>query len=72
MKTTRIIRNRIRCNHCGDVIESAYRWDFNTCRCGKVSVDGGKDYLRRCYTTSRDYYTDLSEVEWIELPDKPR
>ena len=72
MEISRIVRNRIRCNHCGDVIESEYTWDFNTCQCGKVSVDGGNDYLRRCYTTSKDDYTDLSEVEWIEQPDEPR
>ena len=35
-----IIRNAIRCNHCGDVIESVHRHDFRTCRCGCVSVDG--------------------------------
>ena len=47
----RIIRNAARCNHCGDVIESAYRHDFKTCSCGHVSVDGGHDYLRRCYAS---------------------
>lgn len=57
----RIIRNAIRCNHCGDVIESTYRHNFVTCRCGRVSVDGGHDYLRRCGDPSD--YTDLSEIE---------
>ena len=37
--------NAIRCKHCGDVIESLYRHDYKFCKCGKVSVDGGKDYL---------------------------
>ena len=59
----RIIHNRIRCNHCGDVIESEYRHDFKSCRCGLVSVDGGHSYLRRCFTNSPADYTDLSEVE---------
>ena len=57
----KIIRNAARCNHCGDVIESTYRHDFQTCRCGKVSVDGGHDYLRRCANTPDDY-TDLTET----------
>lgn len=58
----RIIRNAVQCRYCGDVIESTYRHDFKTCGCGRVSVDGGHDYLRRgC--VSPDDYTDLSEVE---------
>lgn len=44
------------------VIESTYRHDFVTCSCGRVSVDGGLDYLRRC-AESTDDYTDLSELE---------
>lgn len=43
-----IIRNAIRCNICGDVIESTYRHDYVECRCGAFAVDGGHDYLRRC------------------------
>lgn len=58
----RIIRNAIKCNTCGDIIESVYTHDFKTCSCGRVSVDGGHDYLRRCFAESPDYYTDLSEV----------
>ena len=42
------IRNRARCKKCGDIIESEYRYDFVTCTCGDISVDGGNDYLRRC------------------------
>ena len=60
-KVRRIIRNAVRCNHCGDVIESTYRHDYQPCRCGRVSVDGGHDYLRRC-ANSPDDYTDLSET----------
>ena len=44
-----IIRNAIRCNICGDEIESKHRHDFVTCKCGACSVDGGHDYLRRCF-----------------------
>ena len=59
----RILRNAIRCNHCGDVIESTYRYDYKTCRCGCVFVDGGHDYLRRGAVNGPGDYTDLSEVE---------
>ena len=61
----RILRNVIRCNHCGDVIESTYRHDYRTCRCGCVFVDGGHDYLRRGAMYGPDDYTDISEVEEI-------
>lgn len=57
----KIIKNVIKCKHCGDVIESTYRHDFVTCSCGCCSVDGGLDYLRRCYMNSEDEdYIDLS------------
>ena len=42
-----IIVNKIRCKKCNDIIESTYRRDFKTCKCGAVAVDGGRDYLRR-------------------------
>ncbi len=56
----RIIKNAIKCNHCGDVIESEHTHDYKTCSCGRVAVDGGHDYLRRAYSTGRDDYTELS------------
>lgn len=58
----RIIRNAIQCNHCRDVIESFYRHDFKYCSCGRVAVDGGLDYLRRCFQEKADY-TELSATE---------
>ncbi len=64
----KIIRNAIRCNHCGDVIESTYRHNYVQCSCGKVAVDGGTDYLRRSYSGNPDDYTDLSET--IQIPDQ--
>ena len=59
----RIKRNVIKCNHCGDVIESFSVHDFVTCSCGAVSVDGGHDYLRRCFKNDHSDYEDLSEYE---------
>ena len=57
-----LLRNSIKCNHCNDEIESKYRHDFVTCKCGKVSVDGGKDYGRILFTELSDY-TDTSIVD---------
>lgn len=57
-----IISNKIKCKHCGDIVESTYKHDFVSCNCKKCSVDGGKDYLRRC--GYEDDYEDLSVVEF--------
>ncbi len=56
-----IIKNAIKCNKCGDEIESTNRHDFVTCKCGACSVDGGHDYLRRC--GNREDWTELSICE---------
>ena len=55
----KIIKNAIRCNVCGEEIESRHVHDFVTCRCGACSVDGGREYLRRCFR-ERDCFTDIS------------
>lgn len=65
----KIIRNRAKCNLCGDIIESKSRHDFVTCKCGACSVDGGHDYLRRL-ARSFDDFTDMSETEKTE--DEPQ
>ena len=57
-----IIHNRGRCKLCGDIIESTDRHEFVTCRCGACSVDGGHDYLRRCFA-SPDYFEELSVIK---------
>ena len=57
-----IIKNAIRCNRCGDEIESTGTHQFVTCSCGACSVDGGHEYLRRCAPSEKDF-TDISIVE---------
>jgi hypothetical protein len=54
--------NKVRCKLCNDIIESKSVHDFRTCKCGAVSVDGGKEYLRRCFQ-SEDIFEELSEFE---------
>lgn len=58
----RIKINKIQCLECGEIIESKTRHDFVSCSCGACSVDGGKDYLKRCFK-SRDCFKELSEYE---------
>lgn len=50
-----LLKNSIQCNHCKEEIESKYRHNFVTCKCGKVSVDGGKYYGRVLFTDLSDY-----------------
>ena len=61
-----IIRNRIRCKKCGDIIESTSVHDFKQCSCGAVYVDGGHNYLRRGFKNSDDDFEELSVVEETE------
>lgn len=61
---SKIITNKIRCLHCGDVIESKTVHNFVTCSCGCCSVDGGHYYLRRCFKSSpEEDYEELSVEE---------
>ena len=56
-----LVRNAIRCNACGDVIESHSLHDRVLCRCGQASVDGGLIYARRTYHDVG--FTELAEYE---------
>lgn len=58
----KIIRNAIKCNICGNEIESKYTHDYVECACGRVFVDGGRSYLRRGFKENGDY-TELSVTE---------
>ena len=64
---TKIIKNAIQCKLCGEVIESKHVHDFVQCKCGACAVDGGLDYLRRCFR-DKDCYIDLSES--IEISEE--
>ena len=43
----KIIRNIAECRLCHDVIESKFRHDFVSCKCGEIFTDGGTAYIRR-------------------------
>ncbi len=55
----KIIKNSIKCNICGDVIESKHVHDFVFCSCKACAVDGGHYYLRRV-CREKDCFTELS------------
>lgn len=65
----KIIKNAIQCNRCGDIIESTDRHMYVECSCGYCAVDGGHDYLRRCFKEP-GCYTDLSVSEPIVLEEE--
>lgn len=52
---SKIIHNMVRCRKCMTVIESRSRHDYITCPCGNVSVDGGREYLKRVFKKKEDY-----------------
>jgi len=73
MENKKIIANIIKCNHCGDIIESENTHDFKWCKCGKVAVDGGKEYLKRSFQETDDFL-ELSlfreQEQEIIIPEK--
>jgi hypothetical protein len=58
-----IVNNKIRCKKCNQVIESKHVHDYVTCSCGSVSVDGGRDYLKR--SGNIEDMVELSEIKYI-------
>jgi len=57
----KLLLNAIQCLSCDEVIVSRDRHDFKTCKCGKVSVDGGLDYKRRAFQGVHSY---LERCAW--------
>lgn len=54
--------NKIQCKFCGDIIESKSVHDFKFCKCKRVAIDGGHDYLKRSFQKIDDFL-ELSEEE---------
>lgn len=65
-KVNNIRTNRIKCKKYGDVIESTHRYDFKSCKCGAVAVDGGREYLKRI-GKPEDYEELSHSVELVEI-----
>ena len=50
-----IISNQAECRNCGDIIYSSHRHDYVSCKCGKIIVDGGNEYLRHGWDTPANF-----------------
>lgn len=68
----------LKCADCEDRIFSWHRHDFKNCKCGKVFVDGGDDYMRVGWTDEDPehivYDPDIDDCkegrEWLEKNTK--
>lgn len=60
-----LIRNRLQCKQCKDIIESHSVHDFKRCKCGSIFVDGGKEYSKFGWPDGnwKDWIEDLSEYD---------
>lgn len=45
----------VKCNLCQDVIYSVNRHDFRSCKCGSVSIDGGKCYTKLSWEKNNNF-----------------
>lgn len=55
----------IKCKRCGDIIESKHQRDYKMCKCGSVSVDGGRACPRVSYKADKDDQ-ERNELKYIE------
>jgi len=65
----KITQQGVRCVHCKDEIYSCNRHDYRTCKCGKVSIDGGADYVKLCFEKITDYES-IERDAWKVTPTK--
>lgn len=60
--------NKIKCLKCGVILESTFRWDFQSCECGSF-VDGGLDYCRVGGNFADILIWDWETDEWNKLTE---
>ncbi len=72
------MKNRAKCKKCKSIIESFHRYDYVTCSCGEIAVDGGEDNFR-CIAKNWDSFLRVDDegneimvtVKDKEEPSKP-
>lgn len=55
MSSPVLICNQAYCKLCETLVISHSQHDFNSCKCGAISVDGGTDYRRRIFKSIAGY-----------------
>lgn len=60
--------NKIKCMTCNTELESKFRHDFQSCKCGN-SVDGGLDYRRVGGNLDDIEIWDWKNNKWEKLKD---
>ncbi len=60
----KIITNKAKCLICNEILESKDIHDYKICKCGNLSIDGGKYYLKRS-ANNPDKVEELSIVKYI-------
>jgi hypothetical protein len=58
------------CPHCKDEIFSKHRHDYCTCRCGKYSIDGGRDYTKVSGENAIEYLSEKEIENETKRPNK--
>jgi hypothetical protein len=57
------------CNECNFFVRSRNRYDYRSCKCGNVSVDGGSQYAKRTFKL-RDYQDVLVQFDNLSESEK--
>jgi hypothetical protein len=57
MNTSKV--NGVRCLDCGDLIWSRHRHDMVWCRCKKVAVDGGTEYIKVSFAGKQPEHIEI-------------
>jgi hypothetical protein len=69
------MKNRAKCKLCGDILESFHRYDYMSCKCGEISIDGGLDALH-CYAKDFSNFIRIDDegneilVKVLEKPEQ--
>ena len=66
------MRNRAKCKLCEEVIESLTVHDYVRCKCGEISIDGGRNYFKASAKNFHNFLRvdDEDNVVEVKLIDK--
>jgi hypothetical protein len=65
-------QNAIHCLECDSIVYSVMRHDMAYCICGKVSIDGGKDYTKIGTSTGASYEGVILDLLTDKVKKYPR